>query len=94
MATTAREALNLIAQGKGHFEEMEHADPITDATVRWVVLDTGEAVDLGEIRPFPGKAIIPGTLRFWSSDTPPLLESTRPMRPPQYASARIEFLLE
>ncbi len=94
MSTTAVEALKLIAEGKGRFEEMDHADPITDATVRWAVLDTGEIVDLGELRPFSEKAVVPGSLRGLHSDTQYLLETQRPMHPPDYLGERTVFLLE
>lgn len=93
MATTALEALELIGQGKGRYEEMEHADPKTDATVRWAVLDTGEIINLGEIR-FRGTAAIPGSLRTKNTDDPFIIEHVHPMRPPEYLDERTEFLLE
>lgn len=93
MATTALEALKLIAQGRGRFEEMEHAEPKTDATVRRAVLDTGEIVDLGEIR-FHGLAAIPGSLRGKENDQQYIVETLRPMRPPEYIGEKEEFLLE
>lgn len=77
MATTALEALNLIREGKGRFEEMDHADPITDATVRWAVLDTGETVDLGEIRA-SGFCVIPGSLRGKGTDQKIVVECITP----------------
>ena len=74
---SAVEALRLCQEGKGRIEKMDHADPFTDATISWAVLDTGEHVDLGELRPRTGWALVPGTLQSQPSDTPNIVINSR-----------------